>query len=163
MRIVFLDFDGVLNSEAYMHRIWKERKAGKAVTFMHRHTDEICPEMAQRVLSICEQADASVVISSSWRLLHTMEEIKAMLTEVGAGALAARIIGRTPSPKRLRSMRGDEIDQWLKEFGDPVTAFVILDDDSDMLNSQKPMFVQTHWQTGIMDHHVEQAVGILAA
>lgn len=160
MRVIFLDFDGVLNSEEFMRRQWADRQMGK-VTFMHRHSCEISPEMARRVLAICEQADAKIVISSTWRLLHSLQEIKAMLIEIGVPALAERIIDRTPNPRRGRSMRGDEIAMWLR--GAPeVTGYVIIDDDSDMLNSQRPRFVQTDWTTGIMDHHIPMAVNALA-
>lgn len=42
-----------------------------------------------------------------------------------------------------------------------VKNYVILDDDSDMLLSQKEHFVKTSWNTGLLEEHTEQAIKIL--
>ena len=56
--------------------------------------------------------------------------------------------------------RGVEIDRWLWEHQD-VTNYVILDDDSDMLLSQKKHFIKTHALRGISKRDVEKAIKIL--
>ena len=56
--------------------------------------------------------------------------------------------------------RGVEIEQWLSEHKD-VTNYVILDDDSDMLLSQKKHFIKTHALRGISKRDVKRAINIL--
>lgn len=43
----------------------------------------------------------------------------------------------------------------------PIESFVILDDNSDMLEDQKKNFVQTCMVTGLSDTDVEKAIKIL--
>lgn len=58
--------------------------------------------------------------------------------------------------------RGVEIDRWLWEHQD-VTNYVILDDDSDMLLSQKKHFIKTHALRGISKRDVIKAIKILSS
>lgn len=55
---------------------------------------------------------------------------------------------------------GVEIDRWLWEHED-VTNYVILDDDSDMLLSQKKHIIKTHALRGISKRDVKRAINIL--
>jgi len=56
--------------------------------------------------------------------------------------------------------RGVEIDRWLWEHQD-VTNYVILDDDPDMLLSQKKHFIKIHALRGISKRDVKRAINIL--
>lgn len=57
--------------------------------------------------------------------------------------------------------RGSEIQEWLDKQTEPC-RYVILDDDSDMLDCQLPYFIQTDWlKWGLSDEDVEQAIHIL--
>lgn len=57
--------------------------------------------------------------------------------------------------------RGSEIQEWLDKQTEPY-RYVILDDDSDMLDWQLPYFIQTDWlKWGLSDEDVEQAIHIL--
>lgn len=62
--------------------------------------------------------------------------------------------------KKYGICRGIEIDRWLWEHED-VINYVILDDDSDMLLSQKKHFIKTHALRGISKRDVEKAIKIL--
>lgn len=56
---------------------------------------------------------------------------------------------------------GSEIQEWLDKQTEPY-RYVILDDDSDMLDWQLPYFIQTDWlKWGLSDEDVEQAIHIL--
>lgn len=74
--------------------------------------------------------------------------------------------------------RGCEIDFWLKEKNfrrinwslkrqlevlekSEVKNYVILDDDSDMLLSQRDNFVKTSWKTGLDSEKADNAINIL--
>lgn len=57
--------------------------------------------------------------------------------------------------------RGSEIQEWLDKQTEPY-RYIILDDDSDMLDCQLPYFIQTDWlKWGLSDEDVEQAIHIL--
>lgn len=119
MKVLFLDFDGVLNSEASF-RMEIRRKN-------NRVSDTLNPVACANLQYILEQdRDVKIVISSTWRKIHTMVELQNILN--GYGVEAARVIGKTPSV--FSGHRGQEIKLWLGENTN-VTTYVILDDDGD--------------------------------
>ena len=136
MRAIFLDIDGVLNNFASMYK----------------HV-EILPEKVLLVNNICERTGAEVVISSAWRS-HGLDRLKFLLGSVGLGEW--RIIDVTP---RGGDGRGTEIQQWLDAHD--VESYVILDDNSDMLESQMENFVKTDMCDGLTVKNAEEAVKIL--
>lgn len=76
MKLIFLDIDGVLNSEQsqcmyYHHKAWIESKLGKG-----SKTRELCPiSISNLDYLMRETPDARVVISSSWRIGQQTEKI----------------------------------------------------------------------------------------
>ena len=58
------------------------------------------------------------------------------------------------------SRRGREIAEWLSRHQEHCN-FVILDNDSDMLPEHEPRFVQTSFDTGLLDQHCARALAIL--
>jgi hypothetical protein len=142
--LIFLDFDGVLNSLASSLTI------GCCDKF-----DRVCVGLVDRLST---QADADVVISSSWRIGADLEYLRGKLWTSGGKALADRVVGKTP---RLASERGSEIAMWLADHR-PDANFVIIDDDSDMLDSQKSRFVHTAYAEGFTFKNYLQALEILA-
>lgn len=126
MKVVFLDIDGVINS----HRT--------AVAFGgYPHTFDGCErqmfdEVALALIrGIVKRAGASVVLSSTWRLTHPFADV--------GKALDLPIIDRTPS---MLGGRGGEIARWLSNHPE-VESYAIVDDDSDMTQTQQPYFVHT--------------------
>src|SRR5258708_7741734 len=120
MKVIFLDFDGVLNSEASF-RYENRRKAQNV-------SGTLSPIACSNLQYILEQ-DSSVklVISSTWRKIHTMVELQNILGAYGVNG--ARVVGKTPMT--LTANRANEINMWLEENPN-VTMAVILDDDSDV-------------------------------
>lgn len=151
-RIIFLDIDGVLNS----HDWWKRRPHQD-----NRPHNEIDPDAVARVQRLVDETGASVVISSTWRLLHKKLALQSLLSAKG---LRARIAGVTPAlPKREE--RGYEIQAYLDVANllpEPhrPAGVVILDDDSDMVHLA-PWLVKTHFDRGLTDWEVERAKEVL--
>lgn len=141
MKILFLDIDGVLNSASVLHQ------KGRG--------DAICEKMVARVNQIIEATGCKIVISSTWRLLHKIDQLKQILITYG---LLDVIIDYTPHFEYQR-IRGDEIQAWLDK--NPVNKFVILDDNSDMGDDLINRLVQTTWQNGLEDSHVKRVINIL--
>lgn len=142
MKVLFLDIDGVLNSTRYMLEL-KE----KGQEF--RYDKHMCP-LSMRVLNeVLEKSGAKVVISSSWRIVHSLKEIEEVLVSNG---FKGEIIGVTPKGTGLTRVRGHEIKDWLMQ-NPGVTHFAIVDDDSDM-GSLMDKLVQTRHATGLLEEHL---------
>lgn len=144
--VLFLDFDGVLNSEASFR--WEIRKKTAQV---NNTLSPIACSNLQYVLDKCPEL--KIVISSTWRLLHTMDELKAKLAEYGVDS--SRVIDQTPNT--FSRHRGREIGMWLEDHPE-VERFVVLDDDRDAHvfddgnpdNPQRSLSVQTDWFDGLL-------------
>ena len=106
-----------------------------------------------RFKDLVAETGALVVLSSTWRLID----------ESVATLRAAGILDHAHPDWRTGyhgSHRGQQIAEWLEHHPE-VTHYVILDDDSDMLPEQVPHFVQTRFETGLLDHHCLLARGAL--
>lgn len=143
MRVVFLDIDGVLNNIA---------SAAEGV--------DIIPEKVILVRQLCKATDAHIVISSTWRIIHSLEFLREMLYRTGlkCGSKYGQVIDVTPDS--TKGHRGTEIQQWLDEHPE-VTDFVILDDDSDMLDHQLPFFIKTNFECGLTTDNASRAIAVL--
>ncbi len=134
MKVIFLDFDGVLNLIPQGHDYYGG--------IFH-------PEFVDNLGRIIEETGAKLVISSSWRTMG-LERLKMMWEH---RLYPGDIIGVTPDLRwrtkkdamelnEVEYVRGDEIESWLNLHPE-VTNYVILDDDDDMLQSQRINFVRT--------------------
>jgi hypothetical protein len=123
MKVIFLDFDGVLNSEASF-RYEARRKSNRIPDSL----SDVCCSNLQYILE--QDADIKLVISSTWRKMHTMEELRNFLN--GRFVNGSRIIGKTPSV--FSGHRGHEIKLWLEDNPN-VTQYVIIDDDDDAITA----------------------------
>ncbi|GHB33672.1 hypothetical protein GCM10007094_23080 [Pseudovibrio japonicus] len=66
---------------------------------------------------------------------------------------------KTPYPE-VGEIRGDQIDRWLAANSD-VTNWIILDDESDFHDHQKPRLIQTSMEDGILLSHFTQAENVI--
>lgn len=160
VRIVFLDIDGVLNSNAFWTRM---RKEGRSLVGVENRIDAAG---IVRVNRLCVENDADVVVSSTLRLSNSRARLQQLLNDRG---FTRRIIGETPdytvraSPGGLwmANERGYEIQGWLDDNDEyDVASFVILDDDSDMAHLAD-RHVRISSDVGITDADVERAAKIL--
>jgi hypothetical protein len=154
-KILFLDVDGVLNHRA---------------VFVPGNPAPICPLAWDRCKRVVAQTGAKIVLSSTWRkgILGADRHLE-KLKSIGLFRLT-HADWRTPlnlphfgdEPFAEYPKRGDEIASWLSDHPD-VATYAIVDDDSDMLWSQRPFFVQTNFDAGLLDPHCERLIGILGA
>jgi len=144
MKVIFLDFDGVI-------------MPGYDRTF----TGGFDPLTIVHLNNIIEKTDAHIVISSSYRHACTMESLKQWLEEEGVKGV---VLGRTPFAMDIvrrsgyRSARESEISSWLENWkGEPVEKFVILD-DIDEFHVLKDALVQTDKWAGLTGDDAIKAV-----
>ena len=132
MKILFLDTDGILNSN-------------RTVVAFNGYPHSFSPEDLDRfdwvavslIKKLCEETGAYICLSSSWRLYFS--------AELCAKELGLPIIDKTPV---LNSCRGKEIDEWL--FNHPeVETYAIVDDIDAMLPNQKDYFVHVDERNGL--------------
>ena len=154
MKIIFLDVDGVLNSditsEKYGFGGWFQET--DPCTHMNVLWGQ---DLVDNLKYIVEQTDAKIVISSTWRLSHSLDKFKEMFTIYGWTDVP--IIDKTKSLKN----RGLEVNEWLSRHKD-VESFVILDDNNWFLTEQQTMFVQTNLERGLTKEDAEKAIKILS-
>ncbi len=127
-KVLFLDIDGVCNSEEYM-------TSGRHVKGTMLGID---PFPAVLVKMIVQDTGCEVVLSSTWRLnAETREEVRKEVVD---------FVDVTPN--FWDKYRGEEIEDWLNRNPD-VIRYAILDDDIDMLAYQAPNFFKTTWKEGL--------------
>ena len=178
MKVLFLDFDGVLNSYRFM---LEERTMGKS------GVAGLDPKAMVHVNHICGKTGAVIVVSSSWRYGHTLGELKDILREAGC---TAPVRDATPLPHEIANGklatvfaeegldltdeeakrvlviskgRGHEIDAWLRVWSEleDIESFVVLDDDSDIA-PHEDRHVKTVFAEGLTSEHVPLALEILS-
>lgn len=153
-KYIFLDIDGVLNSEQYYlekPQRWKEFK-DKLDKHIAWGVCNIDPKAVKLLNKLVDETKAKIVISSPWRGDYALQTIFSL-----AGIIEP-IYGETPRSEHRR--RGAEIEAWLEERKEPY-KYVILDDDSDMLDTQHSNFIHTDWRVGLTEENVNEAIKIL--
>ncbi len=138
--MIFLDIDGVLVTPSSSFR--------RRVTGIDAQ-----PEAVAALDELVASTGAQVVVSSTWRLDHSVEELREVLSSWG---VRAEVRGVTPSGR----YRCEEIQAWLDGCSDPVGKFVIIDDMSDM-GHLAAYLVATDFEIGLTPDLAKQAHELL--
>lgn len=164
MKLIFLDFDGVLNSRRYYDSedfINKSKHLSDAelmLTNHHLHIDPVSIEVLNRIV---KDSGAKVIASTTWRFKFTPEELTEFCKASGATFV---IEGSTPRLYPARSSmfvsRGQEIKEYLDDLDDHPESFLIIDDIDT--SPFKDNTVQTNsYEDGLIDIHYDMAMRIL--
>lgn len=148
--IIFLDFDGVITT---LESKWK-----------------IDISKIELINKLCNNCNAKIVVTSSWK--HGSNTVNEFINYIKNYFLKHKdyyldndyminefinnIIDITHT---VGSVRGEEIQQYINDNG--IINYVILDDDSDMLDEQLFHFVQTDAYEGITDREYKLCYDIL--
>lgn len=154
MKVVFLDFDGVINSHQsaeFWHNKRDQEKwenemyASWQGTLREYIAQEFCPIAMSNVEELIRRVpDLKIVVSSTWRLGETVESLKKIVYP--SKLIADAIVDVTP--RFIGNQRGDEIQDWLTRHP-AVTKFIIIDDNTDM-GDLLYRLVKTNSQNGFM-------------
>ncbi len=151
--ILFLDFDGVLNTGTPSYR--------------DEFGEVFNTQAVEQLRHIVEQSNPKIIVSSSWKMLG-FGTLREMWRE---RSLPGQIAGVTPSERSdewlLTGMppspqtKGVEIQQWLDEH--PYTHYAILDDEDVCLNDEmRRHWVQTNPAAGITPETVAQVLHLFS-
>lgn len=164
MKYIFLDIDGVLNSDVYtasQKYIAECEALGLSPTgndvLNKAHYLHLDMDAMQLLNSFVEKSKAKVIISSTWRKRYSLVELRSMFEKRGA---TFEIAGVTPAKMSWRP-RGYDIRSFFNELnGVTPDAFVIID-DVDEFSLYPNNFVQTSESVGLTQENVEKAWKIL--
>ena len=165
IKVIFLDIDGVLNSEKLILKLSKNNIKEYSDSGVYNFLDE---NIINELSNFCKKYKIYIVISSSWRHFYFDDTIKDLTKNKykKLHPLMPYIIGQTPRLYKEKEngsseqlCRGDEIQYYIDTYN--IKNYVILDDDSDMLDSQLEHFIQTDYKYGLLDENFEQMKKIL--
>ncbi|MEO7716324.1 MAG: HAD domain-containing protein [Capsulimonas sp.] len=173
MKLIFLDFDGVLNSHAWMAGEVYKNKPSLYADRLAWHLGKIDPAAVLRVSRIVQETDARIVISSAWRSSShhcgSTAYLGALLARHGLQEHRKRVIGITPDVTDRRpgkppiqivgSDRWSEIRMYL-DGAPECDRFVVIDDDP-VIGTPAENFVRTDYTVGLTDVDAEKAIAIL--
>lgn len=143
MKIIFLDFDGVITIPPKWY---------------------IRPEKIKWIKKIVDETGAKIVVSSSWRM-STVEKTKDIILDRPKRCPRNKMLqwfvdNLYDVTHTYKGLRGEEIKDWLNDHPE-VENYVIIDDDGDMLDEQIYHFVQTNYEHGIGESEAIYAIKIL--
>lgn len=155
-RVLFLDFDGVLNTLVGRRR-------------SPQGWNRLEPKFVECINEIVERTECEVVVSSSWRnkveslnpLDKEIVKIERMTTILRNNGANFDVSGVTPDfgADKGYAGRGTEIAAWLEREGFS-GCIAIVDDRDDMVQLQSYL-VQTNPIVGIQDKDVEKLCQLL--
>lgn len=149
-KIIFLDFDGVLNTEHYQGLLQYQGKP-----WQDEYGAFFDPKAVKQLKRIIDATDADIVVESSWKYLG----LDAMKELWEVRNLPGTIIDITPS--LLGKNKGVEIASWLSKYAKQDIRYVIIDDEYVILDSQLPHFILANPYEGITEEQANRAISML--
>ena len=150
--VVFLDFDGVVET------IYWEKDEDGSWSFNIHKIGRASLNNKQAIGWLNElynKIPYDIVVSSSWRIGMTLEQLQTLITKSGFNP-EIRVIGMTPV---LYQQRGLEIQQWIDD-NKFTNKFIIIDDDSDMCHLL-PLLIRCDCQLGFTIYDYQKALRLL--
>ena len=166
-KIIFLDLDGVLNTEYYQNYLCYQ-----GLAYQDEYGAFFDPETTKQLKRIVDATNAKIVIESSWKYLG----LDAMQEMWSDRQLPGKVIDITPSSvsdqwlltanlddidPAMGHCKGMEIASWLADYTGPDARYVIIDDEYVILGSQVPNFILTNPYDGITEELADKAISIL--
>jgi len=166
-RYLFLDFDGVLNTEHYQNLLYHEGKA-----LQDEYGAYFAPESVEQLKRIIDSTHADIVVESSWKYLglEAMQEmwevrdLPGQVVDITSSSvsdqwlLTANLDDVDPA---MGHCKGMEIASWLTDNTGPDAHYVIIDDEYVILDSQLTSFILTNPYDGITEELADRAISIL--
>ncbi|WP_275372587.1 HAD domain-containing protein [Clostridium tertium] len=154
MKLIFLDIDGVLNTERFC-KIQVKQKLADFYTARFNF-DPICMKNLKKLVDI---TNAYIIISSSWRINEDSEDYMHLIANMKLYKIYDRVISSTPIING--GTRADEILSWLQGT-EGISSYVIIDDEASAVNdSNSGRLALCSEYNGFTSDIMEKAVNIL--
>lgn len=143
MKIIFLDVDGVLNSQNYL------------LNSNNKISNSINPKKITLLKELVDETGSNIVVTSAWRLSKNFQILK--------NVFQIHDLKIQDKTELIRGKRGEEIKLYLQKHPN-IDNFVILDDEifedyDDYL--LKHLVKTSFYIDGLTEEHIEQAKIIL--
>jgi hypothetical protein len=168
-KLVFLDFDGVLNSSEYAAHQYRNDESAQD----RMGLDLFDPKAIECMNRIVDATGAKIVVTSSWRYLG-LAKLQKLWNERGLhgeiiGMTSLHVVDELILEKGMEwleremngSPRSEEIAHWLKSYN--INDNYVILDDMPMPKDLQPHAIQVNPQFGLSDLNVKQAITILNA
>lgn len=136
MKIIFLDIDGVITS---LRTGWFNFDI-YAIHYLRW---------------ICKETNSKIVISNTWRANHNKDFWKSIFGEYIHDDYRTPLWYEFKPKPKYDICRGHEIKLWLDKHNN-IEDYIILDDDSDMLDEQMSRLIKTDSFNGLMAKNIEE-------
>lgn len=154
IKLIFLDIDGVLVTGKHLSVL---HHAGK------KNSQVFDPECVLFFNDLISKTQAKIVISSTWRKIHSLDWIKEHFKSQGF-LFSDSIIGMT---KKEHKDRGLQILEWLDENKELLLnyegySYIVIDDDTQDIvpHIQSHLFINPSFVNGFQEEHLKQALDI---
>ena len=153
MKIIFLDFDGVMDTAYYDLVVTKEGLPEK-----DSYGTVFDPDCVRNLKEIIDETGADIVVTSTCKYFMTYKDFLDMWEHRNLPGFVTDV---TPTLS-AKSKRGDEIDAWLDEC--PAECQYVIIDDLDGSNfneHQIPRLLVVNPFNGIDEEIAERAIALL--
>lgn len=163
MKVIFLDIDGVLNTQDWHGRMTKDTPRDEFGWVFD-------PVAVENLGHVVKETGASIIISSSWKFLGLaklremwkIRNLPGTILDITPNTVSDEVLlNANLDEMELGVCRGNEIKEWLSRHKGKVSNYVIIDDFDDMLPEQEDHVVLTNTLIGITDFDAEKAITIL--
>jgi predicted transcriptional regulator len=142
--IIFLDIDGVFATMASIHQAYVNNGNRQ-----QREDDRpFVAKAVENLNRIVRETGAKVVISSSWRITRTIDDMRRIFANNGIVCDIIDFTLNITDERYPKARRGAQIQDWLDDH--PCSGYIIIDDSDDILESQKRWLVHVTGQNGFI-------------
>ena len=153
MKIIFLDFDGVMVTDRYQAQLTDSNSP-----LRDDYGAKFDPVCVKNLRHIIDATDAGIVVTSTWKMDMGLEGILQMW---GARNLPGKVIGVTPDIDPIH--RGDEVQAWL-DANPGAVRYAIIDDcpfQEFFREEQLPHLFKVDERTGLDEKTVTKVIELL--
>ena len=161
-KIIFLDIDGVLNSECFYIKRYRNMKDLEMINISKLNEDNL---IVKRLLSnidlhslnlikqVIDKTNSKIVIISGCKSLNCFEKFCGYLINLGLP-----IIGRTYDNN---SDRGTGIKKYL--YLNKINSFIVIDDEIYLDYDEEILshLIKTNYKDGFLDEHINKSINLL--
>ena len=153
MKILFLDFDGVMVTDRYQAQLTATNSP-----LRDEYGAQFDPVCVKNLRHIIDATDAGIVVTSTWKMDMGLDGIQKMWD---ARQIPGKVIGVTPDIDPIH--RGDEIQAWL-DANQGAVRYVIIDDTPFLdffREEQLPHLFKVDERTGLDEKTVTKVIELL--